>query len=29
MANTLNKFYEKLIIAFGAANKKILDRIHC
>ena len=29
MANTLNKFYEKLIIAFGIANKKILDRIHC
>lgn len=29
MANTLNKFYEKLIIAFGAANKKILNRIHC
>ena len=29
MANTLSKFYEKLIIAFGTANKKILDRIHC
>lgn len=29
MANTLNKFYEKLIISFGIANKKILDRIHC
>ena len=29
MANTLNKFYEKLIIAFCIANKKILDRIHC
>ena len=29
MANTLSKFYEKLVIAFGTANKKILDRIHC
>lgn len=29
MTNTLNKFYEKLVIAFGTANKKILDRIHC
>lgn len=29
MANTLSKFYEKLIIAFGTANKKIIDRIHC
>lgn len=29
MANTLSKFYEKLIIAFGTANKRILDRIHC
>ena len=29
MANTLNKFYEKLVIAFGTANKKILNRIHC
>lgn len=25
MTNTLNKFYEKLVIAFGTANKKILD----
>lgn len=29
MANTLSKFYEKLVIAFGTANKKIIDRIHC
>lgn len=29
MANTLSKFYEKLIIAFGTANKKIIDRVHC
>ena len=29
MANTLSKFYEKLVIAFGTANKKILDRIDC
>lgn len=29
MTNTLNKFYEKLVIAFGTANKKILNRIHC
>ena len=29
MANTLTQFHEKLIIAFGTANKKILDRIHC
>jgi len=29
MANTLSNFYEKLVIAFGTANKKILDRIHC
>lgn len=29
MANTLSKFYEKLIIAFGTANKRIIDRIHC
>ena len=29
MANKLAKFHEKLIIAFGTANKKILDRIHC
>lgn len=29
MANTLSKFYEKLVIAFGTANKKILDQIHC
>lgn len=27
MTNTLNKFYEKLVIAFGTTNKKILDRI--
>lgn len=29
MANKLAQFHEKLIIAFGTANKKILDRIHC
>ena len=29
MANTLTKFYEKLIIAFGHANKRIIDRVHC
>lgn len=29
MANTLSKFYEKLIIAFGTANKRIIDRIYC
>jgi hypothetical protein len=29
MANTLHKFYEKLVIAFSTANKKILNRIHC
>lgn len=29
MANKLTKFHEKLVIAFGTANKKILDRIHC
>ena len=29
MANTLHKFYEKLVIAFNTANKKILNRIHC
>ena len=29
MENTLSKFYEKLIVAFGTANKRILDRIHC
>ena len=28
MANKLAKFHEKLLIAFGKANIKILDRIH-